>query len=338
MVPDPNTDDAQPIVVVNASNNIMVGGTRSYVGGAAILPYSLFQGDRRLDMFDFSRGGWPSKKSTVVNKAGSITTYSSNCTISTGCAYLYSSSLNIIYQPGTTITLSVNSRRNIPLYLNVTGAGSTYSLTFDQFDTDASTFQPDDSVYTLPAVYYPTGQFPAPNVTKISFYRSFTNDTFARNLANDNAATPAGEANWICPSPRAGLIIAQFDVTVDANFGTYAMCNRGSCTCSLMSGCQRVGQQLNGIATNYWYSFPQTAMCAEGYPIGTNNCTWQSDYKLVAAITADCFNTVKGDPNYPNGYNQSPSCSSLDTVGAHIVFAIQNCPDIKDTLPWPYEW
>jgi hypothetical protein len=77
-------------------------------------------------------------------------------------------------------------------------------------------------------------------------------------------------------------------------------------------------------------------MCAKGFPIGTNNCTWQSDYKMVAAITADCFSTVKGDPNYPNGY--TPPCSNLDIVGAHIVFAMQNCPDIKDSLPWPDAW
>lgn len=74
---------------------------------------------------------------------------------------------------------------------------------------------------------------PTPNVTKISFYRSFDNDTRARKLANVNTASPAGEADWMCPSPRQGLIIAQFDVTVDANFGDYAMCNSAP-ACAMM--------------------------------------------------------------------------------------------------------
>jgi hypothetical protein len=342
VVPDPNTGDLQPIIAMNVTPSpIYVGGSRSYAGGVATLPYSFTQGDRRLDLFDFSRGGWPSKKSTVVSKSGSLTTYTSNCTISTGCSYLYSGGLSSVYGANAYVTLVVNSRRNIPLYINISTSWSLFSWSFDQFDTDASTYQPDDSIYTLPAYYYPASSIPmptTPNVTTISFYRSFGNDSFARNLANDNAASPAGEANFICPSPRTGFIIAQFDVTVDGNFGPYAMCNRGSCACNLLTECQRVGQQLNGIAADWWYSFPQSAMCADGFPIGTNNCTWQSDFKLVSAITADCFNTIKGDPNYPNGYSQSPSCSNLNTVGAHVIFSLRNCPDVKDSLPWPYEW
>jgi hypothetical protein len=122
MVPDPNTDDAQPIVALNlsTSNMILVGGVRSYVGGVAQLPYSFSQGDRRLDLFDFTRGGWPSQPSTVVTKSGSITTYTSNCSIATGCSYLYGAYLQLATYPGSTVALNVNSRRNIPLSINIT--------------------------------------------------------------------------------------------------------------------------------------------------------------------------------------------------------------------------
>jgi hypothetical protein len=345
MVPDGTTGDLQPIIAMNTTRNILIGGTRSFVGGVATLPYYNAPGDRRLDLFDFSRGGWPSKKSTVVGKSGSITTYTSNCTVSTGCSYVSSGAL-VWFSAyiGATVTLSVDSRQNIPLYINISSPSSyNISWSFDLFDSDASTFQPDDSVYSLPANFYPPSSVPSPtpnptkpNVTTISFYRSFTNDSFSRNLANDNAASPAGEANWICPAPRAGLIIAQFDVTVDANFGQYAMCNKGACACGMLTTCQRVGRQTNSIATNLWYSFPQSAMCAKGFPIGTNNCTWQEDYKLVTAITADCFNTIKGDPLFPNGYTRV--CTNYDTVGAHLLYSLQNCPDVKDSLPWPFEW
>lgn len=343
MVPDAATGDLQPIIAMNTTRNILIGGTRSYVGGVATLPYYLAPGDRRLDLFDFSRGGWPSKKSTVVGKSGSITTYTSNCTVSTGCSYVSGGLLNGFSSfVGATVTLSVDSRQNIPLYINMSSSSSlSISWSFDLFDSDASTFQPDDSVYSLPASFFPSVPSPTPNPTKpnvttISFYRSFTNDSFSRNLANDNAASAAGEAAWICPAPRTGLIIAQFDVVVDANFGPYAMCNKGSCTCGMLTSCQRVGKQVNSAATSIWYSFPQSAMCANGYPIGTNNCTWESDYKLVTAITADCFLTIKGDPNFPMGFTRG--CTNLDSVGAHLIYSLQNCPDIKDTLPWPFEW
>jgi hypothetical protein len=73
-------------------------------------------------------------------------------------------------------------------------------------------------------------------------------------------------------------------------------------------------------------------MCAAGFPIGTNNCTWRPDFELVKAIDMACFRTVQGDPNYPNGWSQ---CGNYNTTTSHLVFAMQNCPDVKDTLPWP---
>lgn len=340
MVPDPNTGQEQPIVALNMSaplNAIMVGGLRSYVGGMAQLPLSAFSGDRSLDLFDFSRGGWPSLRSTVVAKQGSITLYSANCSISTGCLYPYGFNLVLATDAGSNITLVVDSRRNVPLSINITlpYPGQFFSWSFDQFDTHASTFQPDASIYVLPSAFYTPATpvpRPSPNVSTVSFYRSFSNDSFARNLANDNAANAVGEANWICPSPGQGVIIAQFDVTVDTNFGPYAPCNKGACSCNHLSDCQRVGRQAMLVPTSFWYSFPQSAMCARGHPIGANNCTWLADYKLVAAITADCFINVKGDPAYPNGF--LPSCD-VDAVGQHIVYALHNCPDVKDSLRWP---
>jgi hypothetical protein len=340
MVPDPVTGDLQPIVALNVTlslgSHVMVGGLRSFVGGVAWLARGNYPGDRRLDLFDFSRGGWPSLPSTAVTKQGSMTAYTANCVADTDCSYVFTAQ-PIVYA-GSTVTLYVNSQ-NVPISINISAPGSImqYSWSFDMFDTNSSAFQHDSSIYTLPADFYPAiAPPPPPNATKISFYRAFTNDTWARNLANDNAASAAGLANWVCPSPQRGLIIAQFDVTVDANFGRYSTCKTNSCKCGMLSKCQRVGMQINGLVTNMWYSFPQSAMCAKGFAIGTNNCTWQADYKLVSAVTSDCFLSVKGDPNFPNGF--MPSCANLDMFGAHIVFALQNCADVKDSLDWPADW
>jgi hypothetical protein len=238
MVPDPTTGILQPIVALNltmaAGGSITcVGGLRSYVGGVMQVPgYGYNAGDRRLDLFDFSQGGWPSLPTTSVSKSGPITTYTSNCSATTGCSLVNGGQVIRFWQPGVTVALNVNAQRSIPISINITNATMHFaSWSFDLFDTNATTFQPDSSIYTIGAQGY-AGAPPrkAPNVTTMSFYRAFDNDTFARNLVNDNAATASGEVTWLCPNPSTrGAILAQFDVTLDINVGTYTMCNRGQC-------------------------------------------------------------------------------------------------------------
>jgi hypothetical protein len=112
------------------------------------------------------------------------------------------------------------------------------------------------------------------------------------------------------------------------------MCNKGSCTCGSLPSCQKIGES-SGDPTdrNYWYSFPASAMCASGFPIGTNNCSWSADYVLQKAITMPCMLSTM-DPNYPAGYK----CNSLQygLAGKHIELAFATCPDVKDTLPFAW--
>jgi len=83
-----------------------------------------------------------------------------------------------------------------------------------------------------------------------------------------------------------------------------------------------------------WFSFPQNAFCAHGFPIGTNNCTISS-WKLTKAITEACLFSAP-DPNYPSGFtNQCGTASTYAQAAAHMVLAFSQCPDVKGTLPPP---
>jgi hypothetical protein len=229
------------------------------------------------------------------------------------------------------VTLVVDSMSSTPLYMNIS---SISSWVFSEFSTKPTTYQPDDSIYDLPAKFFAGKTVRTPNVTTVSFYRSFTVDRFARYLINDNAATSTGEAEWICSKTTPQLVFAQFDVEIDTNFGTYAMCNKGYCSCGSLPSCQAIGES-GGDPTvrNFWYSFPASAMCASGFPIGTNNCSWSADYVLQKAITMPCMLSTM-DPSFPAGYKCNSAQYGL--AGKHIELAFASCPDVKDTLPFAW--
>jgi hypothetical protein len=55
---------------------------------------------------------------------------------------------------------------------------------------------------------------------------------------------------------------------------------------------------------------------------------------LPKAILNGCLLTNVTDPLYPNGY--VCSYSQIDNVAKHMLLAFQQCPDVRDTLP--YSW
>jgi hypothetical protein len=246
MVPDPVTGIEQPIIVVNSSSNNYVGGIHSYVGGVATVggSQSLGPGQRYLEQFDLSSKGWLTWPSTNVSKTAQGTVvYSRNCTRTFWCAYPSSGQVSYTYYPQYSVALEVD-RRGSPLFMNV--SISPYSFfQFTSFSQQASTYQTDSSVYTLPASFY-FGPQTTPNITTMSFYRSATNDSFIRNIWNDNMATAPGEAYWAgCQGLSSVLLFFRFDLQIDQNFGPYLFCNGGMCPSNYLDASQRMGANLN---------------------------------------------------------------------------------------------
>jgi hypothetical protein len=265
------------------------------------------------------------------------------------CPYLSAGGLSF-QQNAMNVTLTVEARTNKPVSLQTTDGTTTTTLSFDKFSTTVSTFQKDAGIFRLPFDFYVQG---APRVTPvlqtIDFLRSYTNDSYATILLNDNAATPAGEADWICSGISQDLIFSNFRVTFDvANMVGYSLvstrqrralaslfsltvlqCNKGMCDCGLL--CQGVGNETNGLPDNQWFSFPASAYCAPGFAVGTNNCSI-SAFKITASVTAACVLTIS-DPAFPSGF--SPDCSEFEDTANHLLFSLKNCPDVTSTLPPP---
>jgi hypothetical protein len=249
MVPDPVTGVEQPIIVVNSSSYSYVGGIHSYVGGVASIgigrPQSLGPGQRYLEQFDLSSKGWLTWPSTNVSKTAQGTVvYSRSCTRTFWCAYPSSGQVSSTNNGPYFVALEVD-RRGSPLFMNV--SISPYSFfQFTSFSQQASTYQTDSSVYTLPASFYSGTPRKAPNITTLSFYRSATNDSFIRNIWNDNVATAPGEASWAgCQNPNTVLFFFRLDLQIDQNFGQYLMCNGGMCPNYYLDITQRMGASVS---------------------------------------------------------------------------------------------
>jgi hypothetical protein len=202
-------------------------------------------GYRFLEQFDLSSKGWLTWPSTNVSKTAQGTVvYSRNCTRTFWCAYPSSGQVSYTYYPQYTVSLEVD-RRGSPLFMNVTYLANTV-FQFTSFSQQASTYQTDSSVYTLPASFYSSAPRQTPNITTLSFYRSATNDSFIRNIWNDNVATAPGEAYWAgCQGPSSVLLFFRFDLQIDQNFGPYLFCNGGTCPSNDLDASQRMGANLN---------------------------------------------------------------------------------------------
>jgi hypothetical protein len=142
------------------------------------------------------------------------------------------------------IALEVD-RRGSPLFMNVSYSPNNF-FQFTSFSQQASTYQTDSSVYTLPASFYSGAPRQTPNITTLSFYRSATNDSFIRNIWNDNVATAQGEASWAgCQSLNTVLFFFRLDLQIDQNFGQYLMCNGGMCPNYYLDVTQRMGANVS---------------------------------------------------------------------------------------------
>jgi hypothetical protein len=138
-------------------------------------------------------------------------------------------------------------RRGSPLFMNVSYSPNTF-FQFTSFSQQASTYQTDSSVYTLPASFYSGLPRKTPNITTLSFYRSATNDSFIRNIWNDNVATAQGEASWAgCQSSNTVLFFFRLDLQIDQNFGQYLMCNGGMCPNFYLDVTQRMGASVSFV-------------------------------------------------------------------------------------------
>jgi hypothetical protein len=346
LLPDPVTGNEQPIKTLNSSLFTFVGGISSYVGGVALVyPTNgggLTSGSRVLETFDLSSKGWLTWPSTTVTKTAQGTVaYSRNCTSTFPCAYPSAGTIQATYGMGT-VTLEVD-RRGTPQFMNVSYPQNAY-FQFVSFSRHASTYQTNPSLYTLGANFYSSNPPLPPNVTTVSFYRSANNDSFIRNMWNDNVATPSGEAAWAgCQSSSSQLVFVRFDVQIDQNFVAYSFCNGGSCPSSFLDLNQKIGTQPPfGSPSSYpntmWFSISAAARCARGFPIGTNNCSVAHDYKLVKAVTGACYvNSTYADPAM-SPQNPAVLCqSNYSMIGAHIVSTLQRsstlCPDVSAQLP-----
>jgi hypothetical protein len=147
---------------------------------------------------------------------------------------------------GGFIALEVD-RRGSPLFMNASYSPNSF-FQFTSFSQQASTYQTDSSVYTLPASFYSGASPQAPNITTLSFYRSATNDSFVRNIWNDNVATAPGEASWAgCQSSNTVLFFFRLDLQIDQNFGQYLMCNGGMCPNYYLDVTQRMGASVSFV-------------------------------------------------------------------------------------------
>jgi hypothetical protein len=233
---------------VNTSISNYVGGIHSYVGGIAYVGVGsgrsqLGAGHRYLEQFDLSSKGWLTWPSTTVSKTAQGTVvYSRNCTSMFWCAYPSSGQISPLNY-GYVVALEVD-RRGSPLFMNVSYSPNTF-FQFTSFSQQAGTYQTDSSVYTLPASFYSGAPRKTPNITTLSFYRSATNDSFIRNIWNDNVATAPGEAKGGCQRVNAALLFFRVDLQIDQNFGQYLMCNGGMCPNRYLDVTQRMGANVS---------------------------------------------------------------------------------------------
>jgi hypothetical protein len=361
MVPDPVTGVEQPIIVVNSSSYNYVGGIHSYVGGVAtVYPTNggiLSSGSRLLEIFDLSSKGWLTWPSTNVSKTAQGTVvYSRNCTRTFWCAY--PSSGQVSSTNNGFVALEVD-RRGSPLFMNV--SISPYSFfQFTSFSQQASTYQTDSSVYTLPASFYSGIPQKAPNITALSFYRSATNDSFIRNIWNDNVATASGEAAWAgCQRVNTVLFFFRLDLQIDQNFGTYLLCNGGMCPGYYLDITQRMGASVScfcwcvrcSFSSPFDFCFCVGCRSWSGVVVDSRRCPLRARFpdrnkqlqrRVQLQICQDGHGRVLRqqhltDPNL-NPPGPTTICGSNYTmIGNHIAAVLDPsntlCPDVTSTLP-----
>ena len=180
---------------------------------------------------------------------------------------------------------------------------------------------------------------------RMNFYRVHRNDSYAKVLADNNAASLLGEACWLCDGGRNFPLLTLFEIVVDTRWCAYSRCNAGVCSCS-GDDCMGVGRTQPGNF-NYqceasfqygeWFSFPSKGYCKPNVQLGTNNCTWLG-YKPKKIITTECL-LKQTTPMFPSG-NFWNSCSwnnvkQINDITTIIDSGFANCPDVSGTVVNP---
>jgi len=181
--------------------------------------------------------------------------------------------------------------------------GQAVSYSLDVLDYESGPSALPAGIFDLPSGCLPyNNTCPAAKPREMTLYRNEDLD-YGTELVNVDAADPRGEAFWLCSSftyNTTAPYLVQYNVTVNATWGSYAYCNGGFCDAIQKEVVGRksptpigtnVGQCLAPSNMTYgaWYSFIDTALCKDNTaPIGDDGCAY-TDYKVVKIIEASCL-------------------------------------------------
>jgi hypothetical protein len=312
-------------------------------------------------IFDFSSNGWLARPDTVVSTLGNgqvlyqlscLQVYNSTTGVThytnEGWCYEIDLSRGVISSSsgaGQTLALVVSTSGE-PSVLMVAGGSYRSTYLFRSFTPIASAPVVDADPICL------SGTRCANNTTplKVQLYRQHGNSTLFKQLNNTNLASLFGEAYWLCEYHVASPLISLFQLTVDSRWSTYSLCNAGQCSVSDYASAFGVGRQFNDgqricsfqdnqepddsnvtcsgswcQGAGAWYSFPQLGACPLGMPVGTNNCTWQQDYRTIKTITLDCLKNV-------SYLNFDCSNQTFAFMASELTRGFKICPDVQGSV------
>jgi hypothetical protein len=286
--------------------------------------------DQSLDgVFDLSSSGWLSKRVRVHHLSGGQTLYIGD--VSENDLILTSS--NAIATVGVSpafVSLMIN-RRGEATSLNVSSAtgspsvGDIMSLTFDHWSASlfggGATHLRDVDFAPPPNVCFSGSGTGAnckagPKLVTIDVYRTSDNDSYIKQLEQQNAADPVGEC-WFLSNFSPHPFITHFQVTMrDMDFTLYQECNGGQCACNVPSAPSNYGAIFSimrgvgreeGVGGNvdtdgqhqclvgrepsqgFWFSFQRAGLCGPSQAPGDLNCTYS--YTRVKTISQTCAQT-----------------------------------------------
>lgn len=307
-------------------------------------------GVEQFYIFDFSKDGWLYAHSTKRSSIGGGGMFF------IGEMQPFDLSLDSIdsvvqLTQSAFVSLVVDSR-GIPLSLNISSDdsqpdGDVMSLSFDHFDHNPLRWLHDKDFAPPPNDCFigdDSALICKGGVQTMDFYRTHDNDTWAMQLAQENAADPAGEALFLSQLTTHPFI-THFRVTLNTSWVPYLECNDGQCVSyvdnlpsdyvAMIQLQQGVGREsglgganmINGADQcshrtktdyGYWFSFPAMGECMPNQSIGHNNCTWTG--ARVKTITLACAQSFM-------------TGSTMEEEGQQLVHAFTKCANQKMQPP-----
>lgn len=137
-------------------------------------------------------------------------------------------------------------------------------------------------------------------IQTMQMVRFHSNDDYT--LTNKNTADFQGDASFLCTgisgNETKNSVISLYNVTVNTQWGQYALCNYDNCQGGNdysvgHEGAYGVpmfgGQCSNNTEYGNWYSLREGAECTDGHYVGDgSSCAWQTQ-ALVKSISLDCL-------------------------------------------------